>query len=179
MRVISGEFGGRPIKVPGNLPVRPTTDRTREALFNHLYHTFTLEDAQVLDLFSGTGSIMLEFLSRGSAHVTAVDKHRNCIRALRQHEKNFGLKGRITIHQQDVFRFLALDTATYDLIFADPPYDMPNQEHLVDLAINRLKEGGCFMLEHRSQFSFDHHPAYDNTRKYGSSSLSFFDPPTT
>ena len=84
MRIISGKYGGRSWHPPKGLPVRPTTDRTREALFNLLQHRIMLQGAEVLDLFSGTGGISLECLSRGATRVVAVDRHRGCVMALKK-----------------------------------------------------------------------------------------------
>ena len=84
MRIISGKFRGKKIEAPTSLPVRPTTDTAKEGLFNWLNNRIDFEEIDVLDLFSGTGNISLEFLSRGAQHITAVDKNADCMRFLVQ-----------------------------------------------------------------------------------------------
>ena len=84
MRIVAGTLKGRRINPPKKLPVRPTTDRAKEALFNILVHQYDFERCNVLDLFSGTGSISYEFGSRGVASIIAVDQHQGCIRFISQ-----------------------------------------------------------------------------------------------
>jgi 16S rRNA (guanine(966)-N(2))-methyltransferase RsmD len=175
MRVIAGIFGGRPIPLPKGLPVRPTTDRTREALFNILSNTFTWEGLQVLDLFSGTGSISLECWSRGAARVVSVDRNPRCIQAQRQLYRSFGI-GAAELVRMDAFSFVRRCTDSFDLIFLDPPYDLPGQAQLIQEIIDRglLSVKGLIVLEHRRQSDYAHIPAFSFRRDYGSSSLSFF-----
>lgn len=175
MRIIAGKFKGRTIRTPKGLPVRPTTDRTRESLFNILQHEYDWEDLNVLDLFCGTGSVSLEFASRGVAAVTSVDRHAACIQAVRDMAATLGISNLQTV-KMEVQRFLDQCAAQYDLIFLDPPYDMPGIETLVDTVFARklLAHGGTLVLEHRSQLRFDTLDFFQSSRSYGSSTLSFF-----
>ena len=121
MRVIAGSAGGIPLKVPQG-DTRPTTDRTREALFSALGDAVT--NARVLDLFAGSGALGIEALSRGAASAVFVEQNRAAIEVLRQNLQKTRLE-QGTLRQMEVFRSLA-DLArsgqTFDLIFADPPY---------------------------------------------------------
>ena len=119
MRIISGKYKGKRIVAPKNLPVRPTTDMAKEALFNILNNTYYFDSISVLDLFSGIGSISLEFASRGTTDLTAVDMHTGCTRFL---EKVSGeLELPIRVLKADAFSFLSKTNRKFDVIFADPP----------------------------------------------------------
>src|SRR5688572_7665549 len=122
MRIIGGIHKGRNIKVPPGLPVRPTTDFAKEGLFNILVNRYDLSEARVLDLFSGTGHISLEFASRGSTHVTAVDQNFRCAGFLREMASQLDLN--ISAQKSDVFQYLKSCSSTFDIVFADPPYDL-------------------------------------------------------
>lgn len=175
MRIIGGTHGGRVLHVPKGLPVRPTTDRTKEALFNILSHQIYWEETRVLDLFCGTGNISLECLSRGAKDVLSVDKHPRCIKAVTSMKKNLGIHTGKTLCV-DVWKFLRQHEGTYDFIFLDPPYALPGQEGLIQLIFeqNLLAEDGLLVLEHSSTLSFSSLEGFDSLRKYGSSHLSFF-----
>lgn len=175
MRIIGGKHGGRVLQVPKGLPVRPTTDRTKEALFNILSHQLYWEETRVLDLFCGTGNISLECLSRGAEDVLSVDKHPRCIRAVTALKKNLNIHTGKTLCM-DVWKFLRQCKDSYDFIFLDPPYALPRQEELLHLIFEReiLAEDGLLVLEHSSTLSFATQAGFDSLRKYGSSHLSFF-----
>lgn len=176
MRIISGKNKGRRINAPKNLPVRPTTDMAKEGLFNILNNQYYFEDLEVLDLFSGTGNIAYEFASRGSERITCVDTDPRCVQFIQKTsgELDFGIQAL----RSDVFTYLERCIATYDLIFADPPYDMP----LTDLAKIQglvfekglLKEDGKLIIEHSKQLDLGTLPHFESMRKYGGSAFSFF-----
>ncbi|MGB4775758.1 MAG: RsmD family RNA methyltransferase [Daejeonella sp.] len=175
MRIIGGKLKGLRLNPPGNLPVRPTTDLAKEALFNILYNQFEFDEIRVLDLFSGTGNISLEFASRGVHEVIAVDKDFGCYNYLKIMAKQYQLEN-IKVNKADVFKFIALETEPFDLIFADPPYDLPQ---ITEIAIkvfekNLVKKGGYLIVEHPSMKKLDNHPNFKEQRQYGSSSFSFF-----
>lgn len=175
MRIIGGRLKGLRLNPPANLPVRPTTDVAKEALFNILYNQFDFENIRVLDLFSGTGNISLEFASRGVPNICSVDRDFGCHNYLKTLIKQYNLS-EIKPVKSDVFRFLKTETETYDLIFADPPYDLP-QINIIAKTIfdqNLLKPDGYLIIEHPSMKKLDNHPNYIEQRKYGSSSFSFF-----
>lgn len=176
MRIISGKHKGRRITAPGNLPVRPTTDMAKEALFNILNNDYYFDQVRVLDLFSGIGSISLEFASRGSDHIVSVDSHYGCVNFL---EKiNSELQGDIQTVKSDAFLFLERSNEKFDIIFADPPYDMDidNFQKLVNLIFEKglLDTDGKVIIEHGQQTSLSEHPNFDQLRKYGSNIFSFF-----
>src|SRR5690625_1984773 len=121
MRIISGKHKGRRFSPPKKLPVRPTTDIAKEGLFNILWNRYDFTQLKVLDLFSGTGNISFEFASRGSSDITAVDQHYGCLKFIKRTAESLGEN--IRPLKNDVFRFLQHSPQSYDLIFADPPYD--------------------------------------------------------
>ncbi len=178
MRIIGGKFGGRVIQVPKGLPLRPTTDKTKEALFNILQHRIDWEETRVLDLFAGTGNISLECLSRGAEEIWAVDQERKCIEAIKKAMQSLGDTG-IRLTRSEVGKFLNSCTETFDLIFMDPPYAMSGQEDMIRLILNKplLSKDGMLILEHLSQRDFSSMKGFERVKKYGSSSLSFFSLP--
>jgi 16S rRNA (guanine(966)-N(2))-methyltransferase RsmD len=174
MRIVGGNLKGLQLKAPTKLPVRPTTDMAKEALFNILGNQYDLEDCKVLDLFTGTGNISIEFASRAAKNIVAVDKHGACIAWLKSVKEKHLLA--LDIRKADVFKFLAQTTDKYDIIFADPPYDLPNIPLLPQLvaAHQLLNENGVLIVEHPSMLKLEQQPGYTETRKYGYSSFSFF-----
>ena len=176
MRIIGGRLKGIQFFAPASLPVRPTTDMAKEALFNILYNNFDFDSCEVLDLFSGTGSVSFEFASRGIKKVTAVDKHSGCIYWIKSVIAKHGLT-EIEPQKADVLKFLQQHTQQYQIIFADPPYDLPNIPQIPQLVMqnNLLADDGVLIVEHASMMKLDQLPGYTHTRKYGNSSFSFFD----
>ena len=178
MRIISGELKGRRIVAPKKLPVRPTTDRAKEALFNILMHRFDLHECTVLDLFSGTGNISYEFASRGGTDIVAVDQNRHCTRFIQETANQLDIP--VKVVQTDVFQFLASPYRSFDVIFADPPYDLDKTsfENLIAEVLNNdwLIKDGQLIVEHSKQYSFSDHPQCQEERIYGSNKFSFFVP---
>ena len=176
MRVITGKYKGRHFDVPRSFKARPTTDFAKENLFNVLqgYIDFD-EEPTALDLFSGTGSITLELLSRGCSRVVSVEAdalHYSFIRGFvdkLQDLNAFPVRA-------DVFRFLSKCHEQFDFIFADPPYALPQLEQLPDIVLSHqlLREGGLFVLEHGKIQDFSQHPRIVDHRAYGSVNFSFF-----
>lgn len=176
MRIIGGKLKGKQFNAPAKLPVRPTTDMAKEALFNILNNTYDFENCNVLDLFSGTGSISIEFASRGIKHVTSVDKHPGCVQWLKSMAEKYGL-AEIDAQKADTFKFLEQDTNQYELIFADPPYDLPNIPLIPQLVMKNglLTENGTLIVEHPPMLKLNQFPGFTEVRKYGNSSFSFFE----
>ena len=176
IRIISGIHKGRRIKAPKGLPVRPTTDRAKESLFNILGHSIYWEEATVLDLFAGTGNISYECASRGCPHVVAVDAHPGCTRFIQKTAEALELP--IRTYKRDVLTFLKQSEEPFDLIFADPPYDIPETEltALASLCLERglLKKGGVLVIEHSPKKDLSQQEGFTEVRKYGSSVFSFF-----
>ena len=175
MRIIGGALKGSRITPPKNLPVRPTTDMAKEALFNILQNQITFEGLRVLDLFSGTGNISLEFASRGAIQVAAVDSSLLCTNYLKYTAQQYGLE-QIKVYKDDVFKHLKLKTDQFDLIFADPPYDLNRIPEIPKIVFgqNLLADGGLLIVEHQSLQNLSSHPSFWEQRTYGNSSFSFF-----
>lgn len=177
MRIISGKYKGRRISPPKNLPVRPTTDMSKESLFNILNNRLEFEGLKVLDLFAGTGNISYEFGSRGAASMTAVDGDFGCIKFIKQTAQEFDFN--ISAVKSDVKKFLQGSKAAYDIIFADPPYHMDQKlfEEIIHLVFenNVLAEGGLMIIEHSKHTPLDHLPNFSFDKKYGGSVFSFFE----
>jgi len=175
MRIISGKLKGIRFNPPKNLPVRPTTDMAKEALFNILQNQIDIDFIKVLDLFSGTGNISLEFASRNAVSVTSVDKNFGCYNYLKKvadEQKIDNLK----VIKADVFKFLNEETEKFDLIFADPPYDLSRIPEIASLVFdkNLLVEDGILIIEHQSMQDLSNHPNFTDKRVYGYSAFSFF-----
>ncbi|RRN76846.1 methyltransferase domain-containing protein [Pseudoxanthomonas sp. SGD-10] len=175
MRIVGGTLKGRRFTPPKNLPVRPTTDMAKEALFNILDNRLHIESLKVLDLFSGTGSISLEFASREVAEITSVDLNYGCINFLKQTAKENELKQIKTV-KSDVFKYLNATNEKYDLIFADPPYDIPRIPEIAKIIFGRslLNKDGILIIEHQSMQNLSNQPEFVEKRKYGYSTFSFF-----
>lgn len=148
----------------------------KEALFNILYNTYDFEECNVLDLFCGTGNISFEFASRGIKSVTAVDKHSGCVFWVKSVIKKYELT-EIDVQKADVFKFLESEQQQYQIIFADPPYDLPTIPRIPELVIknNLLTDNGLLIVEHPSLLKMKDLPGYKETRRYGNSSFSFFE----
>ncbi|UZO80050.1 RsmD family RNA methyltransferase [Aquimarina sp. ERC-38] len=176
MRIISGSHKGKRLTAPKKLPVRPTTDMAKEGLFNILNNSYHFSQIRVLDLFAGTGNISFEFASRGTKLITAVDKHYGCVNYISKisEELDFNIQ---TI-KSDVYSYLEKVSGTYDIIFADPPYDfsLNDFEKIVSLVFEKalLKDDGQLIIEHSKHTKLDHVPYLTNARKYGGSVFSFF-----
>ncbi|QNL48435.1 RsmD family RNA methyltransferase [Olivibacter sp. SDN3] len=176
MRIIGGTLKGTRIVAPKNLPVRPTTDLAKEALFNILQYRLDWEDIIALDLFSGTGNITMELASRQVKHISAVDKHAKCCLHIQSLKKKFDLP-QIDVLKYDVLKFLPNCRQRFDFIFADPPYDLPelSQIPVMIFKYQLLQPNGLFVLEHPSTKKINDHPCFTEQRKYGYSSFSFYE----
>ncbi len=176
MRIISGYLKGRRLNPPANLPVRPTTDMAREGLFNILNNIIDFEEVDVLDLFTGIGSIAFEFVSRGCKNVTCIDTNFKCIDFIKKTAAIFELSNLYPI-RTDVFMFISRrQNKQFDIIFADPPYDLQNINVIPDHIFknNLLTENGILILEHSAHLSFTEHPCFFQHRKYGKVNFTFF-----
>lgn len=148
MRVITGTARGRKLKTPENYDIRPTTDNVKESVFNIIQ--FDIEGRRVLDLFAGTGQMGIECLSRGAAEAVFVDKSRDAVKIIRDNLKTCQLKA--TVVQDDALGFLR-SCGKFDIIFVDPPYDMPIYEPVLELInlVDILSEGGIIICEARRE----------------------------
>lgn len=177
MRIIAGKYGGRRIVAPKNLPVRPTADRVKEALFNILNNTFHWPEVEVLDLYAGTGNISFEFASRGAKKVTSVDQHAGCVVFIDRKAKEFGME--ISTVKARVQTFLERCADRFDIVFADPPYalDLSELEQVISTIFSRklLNPSGVLVVEHDKKLNLDGSAYFVKSKKYGGSVLSFFE----
>ena len=177
MRIVSGIYKGRKIVAPAKLPVRPTTDMAKEALFNILNNQYYFDDISVLDLFSGTGNISYEFASRGTENITAVDNHYGCIKFINSTAENFEMP--IKTIKSDVFKFLENFRQQHSIIFADPPYDFDVElfSKIPQLVFknNLLQEEGLLIIEHSKHTDLSNLEHYSHSKKYGGNMFSFFE----
>lgn len=175
MRIISGKYRGRRLNPPANLPVRPTTDYAKEGLFNVLNNLIDFEDLKVLDLFTGTGSIAFEFLSRGASEVVAVDGNIRCVEFIKTTASLFGAPN-IKAVRSNCFVFIKHAYTSFDLVFADPPYDLEGFGKIPELILESslLTPEGLLILEHSARHNFSAHPCFDQQRTYGSVNFTLF-----
>ena len=175
MRIITGKYKGRHFEIPRSFKARPTTDFAKENIFNVLIQYVDLKEATALDLFSGTGSITLELLSRGCSQVISVEMDRDHHRFICECLKKLDTQACIPL-RADVFRFMKSCHQQFDFIFADPPYALKEIPQIPDLIFGKelLKEGGLFILEHGKDHDFSQHPHFVEHRSYGSVNFSLF-----
>lgn len=180
MRIISGKLKGRRLRAPKNLPVRPTTDMAKEALFNILNNLYYFDSVSVIDLFSGTGNISYEFASRGTKSVYSIDADYNCIKYINTTAKELELD--INTYKNDVYKFLDKTSLNADIIFADPPYDFSTEKFLeiADTVFSRnmLKEEGVLIIEHSKHTDLTTHKNHSYDKRYGGNVFSFFELPS-
>lgn len=175
MRIITGKYKGRHFEVPRTFKARPTTDFAKENLFNVLRAYLDFEETTALDLFGGTGSISLELLSRGCLQVTTVEKDRRHFAFIAQCQKVLA-DGAWNPLCADALRFIERCGQAYDLVFADPPYALPELPELPQrvMASKLLREGSLFVLEHGKNNDFSQLPGFVEHRAYGSVNFSIF-----
>lgn len=177
MRIISGTNKGKRLVAPKKLPVRPTTDMAKEALFNILNNTFQFSQLSILDLFSGTGNIAYEFASRGSKEITAVDANYDCVKFIKKTAQELDFN--ISTIKSDVFKFLEKAYVKADIIFADPPYDFEENEFLkipqIVFEKNLLNQNGQLIIEHSKHTNLSNFPNFIEAKRYGGSVFSFFE----
>jgi len=140
-----------------------------------LQNSFNFENVKMLDLFGGTGSISYEFASRGTSVIHLVEQDPRNIRFIRSTLAEMKLDGIRALHI-DARAFMRTCTFKYDIVFADPPYELSWLKDIPDLVINAgiLTETGIFILEHPKGYSFNSHPNFFEHRFYGSVNFSFF-----
>lgn len=175
MRIVSGKYKSFRYNLPSGFKARPTTDFAKEGLFNVLNNRIDFEDIKVLDLFSGSGSISFEFISRGAAHVTAIDKNRKNILLIKKIAEKLNEKKRLTALPKNVFSYLATAILDFDIIFADPPYDLPDIEKIPQLIFTNpsFKPETSVVIEHSQSTDLSSNLNYKETRKYGKVNFSF------
>lgn len=176
MRIISGTYKGKRISAPKRLPVRPTTDMAKEALFNILNNNYYFDEISVWDLFAGTGNISYEFASRGTRQIVSVDTDYNCIKFIDKTANELGFD--ITTIKSEVLKYLGKTAYKADIIFADPPYDMSladfSQIPALVFKNGLLLENGILIVEHSKHMDLSLLENFSHQRKYGGSIFSFF-----
>jgi 16S rRNA (guanine966-N2)-methyltransferase len=177
MRIISGIYKGRRINAPKKLPVRPTTDMAKEALFNIINNQYYFDDISVLDLFAGTGNISYEFASRGTIQITCVDADFGCIKFINETASDFNMS--INTIKSDVFKFLEHTKLTSTIIFADPPYAFTDDQFSVLPKLvflnNLLEKNGVLIIEHSKHTNLSNLENFSYSKSYGGNMFSFFE----
>lgn len=175
MRIIRGKYKGRRIYPPKNFNSRPTTDFAKEALFQLIENEYNIEESDVLDLFAGTGNISYEFLSRACKSITSVEKNKRYAEFIKKNSENF-FGGEIHVVNYDAFLFTEKNSLKYDIIFADPPFDIENITDLPTIIFNNetVKENTVIIIEHSKSIDFSDCPQLIKTRNYGKVFFSFF-----
>ena len=175
MRIIAGRFRNRTLHSPKGHSIRPTMSQTRESLFHLVESRIDLEGADVLDLFAGTGALGLESISRGAGSVTFVEKQSSILKYARRNARELDVEDHCLFIRTDAVSYLdRYKGPPFDLIIADPPYDLETKHRLPALAIRHLKKTGIFVLEHDRRFDFSDHPDLDTSRSYGRTHVSIF-----
>jgi 16S rRNA (guanine(966)-N(2))-methyltransferase RsmD len=175
MRIISGTHKSRRIIAPKGLPARPTTDFAKEGLFNLIGNEFNIDQSDVLDLFAGIGGITFEFASRGAKKVVCIDQNHGCINFIKKTTLELGFE-QIRVLKNDVYRFLKKCDGQFDIIFADPPYDLKKIDQIPELVFekNLLTENGLLILEHDKTWDFSEAPNFILHKKYSNVNFSLF-----
>ena len=176
MRIISGEFGGRKINPPANMPhTRPTTDIAKEGLFNILQHRIDIDGIKTLDLFGGTGCISYELASRGAAELTIVEKDSTMHDFIKKNMEMLKVQ-HCKVLRLDVFSYLSTCNEQFDIIFAGPPYALGSIDELPKIIVEKklIAPGGFFILEHTPRNIYEKFPGFSFQRNYGTTLFSFF-----
>lgn len=176
MRIITGKFKGRTIPVPKTGLLRPTSDRAKEALFSVIDARTYFDQARVLDLFAGSGSLGLEAISRGADSALFVDIEPEHIKHIEKIGRQFGIEDQVQTLTVEVDLFLETNSGLYDFIFADPPYDYYDIPGLVEaiLSDDWLNEDGWFILEHDKTHDFEPHEHCMYSKAYGRTVVAIF-----
>lgn len=175
MRIIRGKYGRRRFDVPGNITARPTTDFARENIFNVLDHYVDFEGIDALDLFAGTGAVSFEMLSRGCGSVTSVEKAVTQQRFIAKVASELGDPGHILV-RGDALRYISSSPKSYDLIFADPPYEMAGFGDIPEAVMSSglVHSGTVVVIEHNKKHDFSGVTGFREHRAYGSVNFSIF-----
>jgi 16S rRNA (guanine(966)-N(2))-methyltransferase RsmD len=175
MRIVGGKFKGRRFQVPKAFDSRPTTDFAKEALFNILNNYYNLENCVVLDLFTGTGGLSLEFASRNAKKVIGVDRNVACLKFIGEITEKLNML-QVKLLKNDALKFLEIAEMRFDIIFADPPYDYKYHLEIIEKTFKRqlLNHNGMLIIEHGKQNDFSNHEKFLFLRNYGGVHFSFF-----
>lgn len=177
MRIIAGKYRGKQLKVPKGDATRPTTDRVKESIFNLLFSRMEWENARVLDLFSGTGALGLEAISRGAKEIVSIETNRTALECAKQNAANLGVEKQCWFQLSEAVGFIKrYKGQPFNVIFADPPYELPELPNLPEMILPHLTPDGWLVLEHDKYHNFDDHPLLETSRAYGRTIVSVFTP---
>lgn len=178
MRIITGLLKGRQIHIPKTLNVRPTSDRTKEGLFSIIEARKYIRNANVLDLFAGSGNLGIEAISRGARQVLFVDNDRRNIRHIEKLADDFEISSQVRTAVSSVEDFLDGVPLPYDIIFSDPPYEYPLMHEMINTIVTDgwLNENGWLILEHDKRHDFREHEHCAYVKAYGRTIVSIFVP---
>lgn len=181
MRIVGGEFRGRVLAAPKTQAIRPTTDRTRESLFNILSHSYAdaLDRTRVLDLFAGTGALGLEALSRGCRSALFVEHGVEGRGLIQKNIETLALQGRARLFRRDATQLGHAGTAgPFELVFADPPYGKGLAEQALASAVRGgwLAPGALIVIEEVAEAEPDPGPGFRllEKRAFGDTTIHFF-----
>ena len=178
MRVIAGQYRGRTLHTVRDLSVRPATDRVKQTLFDMLANRLQLEGADVLDLFAGSGALGIEAISRGAARATFVEHQDDAVLFLEQNLRTLGCEGSGAIYEMDAMTFLRTHRESYDLVFADPPYEFGQTQEIPPTVFDGgfVRPGGYLLIEHQQGLTFTDGDGYTAgpRKKFGRTVVTFF-----
>ncbi len=179
MRVIGGSRKGRVLRLQNMSSIRPTTNRTKEFIFNFLGEW--IQDSEVLDLFAGSGNLGIEALSRGAASAVFVEKNKLHSKVIKKNLELTNLTSLAQVVVSDVIRYInwvSKKRQKFDIIFADPPYDSDYHIKILEIfnEVDILSDNGIFILEHASKLELN---GYTNSnliknKNLGDTSVSFY-----
>ena len=180
MRVIAGLYRGRTLLTVKDLSVRPATDRVRQTLFDMLTNRVVIDGARVLDLFAGSGSLGIEAISRGAAHVTFIENARGAVEFIERNLRTLGCADKADIIEMDAMSYLRQSREAFDIVFADPPYAEADTEEIPSLAFGSslVRRGGYLLIEHSHTVAFagTEHFTVGPVKKFGRTRVTFFQP---
>jgi len=178
MRVIAGKYKGRQLRTVADLSVRPATSRVKGSIFNILQSRVDWRTAGVLDLFAGSGSLGIEALSRGAVHAVFVEQAKRSVVFLKQNIASLGVETQAEVVAGDAFDYLTRPRASYDVVFADPPYELEMLRRLPTLIFQSgvVEPEGYLIIEHPRQLQFEPSLLWEPVlvRKYGRTVVTFF-----
>lgn len=174
MRIVAGKYRGFVFPKAKGYTVRPTTDRAKESLFNVLHHRIHWDEVEVLDLFSGTGNVGAEFLSRGVQHVTSVDTSGKSVSYIKRVKDELQARN-WTVIRKDVFQFITDSSYDSAIIFADPPYTFGKYPELLNALVHEQDSGsgGIVIIEHPTHVILSDRMLWRKL-EYGQSAFSIY-----
>jgi len=178
MRVIAGRHKGKPLRTVADLSVRPATSRVKGSIFNILQSRIDWRTARVLDLFAGSGSLGIEALSRGAAHAVFVEQAKRSLVFLQQNIASVGVEAHAEVVAGDAFEYLTRPRASFDIVFADPPYELEMLHRLPTYIFQSgvVAPEGYLIIEHPQKLEFEPSVLWEPVvvRKYGRTVVTFF-----